>query len=65
MSEPRRARGGRPPLVAGDTSTPITVRVPTREFDRACQQAARDRVPVAELVRRALARALHDADPDE
>jgi hypothetical protein len=53
---------GRPPLVDGDTTTPVTVRFPTRDFDRACQQAARERVPLPELVRRGLTRVLTDDD---
>jgi hypothetical protein len=62
MSDQKRP--GRKPLREGDTTTPFTVRLPSRDFDRACQRAARERVEVRDLVRRGLSRLL-DEDDDE
>lgn len=60
MAEPKRP--GRPRMVDDDTTTPITIRVPTRDFDRACERASRERVRVPDLIRRALTRELDDDD---
>jgi hypothetical protein len=61
MAESKR---GRPPLVPGDTTTPVSVRVPTREYDRACERASRNGINVRELLRRGLSRVLDDDDDD-
>lgn len=50
-------RPGRPRLVAGDTSTPITVTIPTKHFDRLCADARRRDESLAATVRRQLYRA--------
>lgn len=51
---------GHPPLVEGDHTTPVTIRIPTRLYKRACQQANQERVKVPEVIRRALARYVHE-----
>ena len=55
-------RPGRPPLVEGDTTTPVTIRVPSKEYDRACERATRDRVNVPDIIRRGLSRVLDEDD---
>jgi hypothetical protein len=57
-------RGGRPRLVADDTTTRVSVRLPTRMFDRADARERRARDPVAEQLRRGLQRVL-DEDGDD
>jgi len=63
MTLPRRR--GRPTLVAGDTTTPVNLRVPSTDYDRACQLAQRDRVSVSEVLRRGLTRVLRDDRDDD
>jgi hypothetical protein len=58
-------RRGRPPLVDGDTTTQVNLRVPSREYDRACHLALRARVSVSAVLRRGLTRVLEDDDDDE
>lgn len=67
MAEPKR---GRPRLVEDDTTTAVNVRVPTKDYDRACSiarretQAAGRSVSVADVVRRGLKRVVDDEDED-
>ena len=56
---------GRPPLRPGDTTTTVSLRVPTRDFDRACEIANRQRVSVRDVLRRGLSRVLDDDAGDE
>lgn len=63
-SESKRG-GGRPPLVENDTTTPVNVRVPTQDYDRACSRARTEGVSVSELVRRGLKRVVDDEGDDE
>lgn len=51
-------RPGRPSLKDGEKSTQVNVRVPNSEYDRACELAIRNRVPVARVFRHALQRFL-------
>lgn len=51
-------RPGRPPLTPGDTSTPVTVRLPSKLFDRACTAATQQRMNVRDVIRRAVERDL-------
>jgi hypothetical protein len=54
-SPPRRR--GRPALDESDRDTVVVhVRLPTRQYDAACQRATSERVTVPELLRRALRR---------
>lgn len=61
---------GRPSLAEDDTTTSVNVRVPTRDFDRACERARREeaetgaKVSVSAIVRRGLMREL-EAEDDE
>jgi hypothetical protein len=63
MTRPKRA--GRPPLVVGESSQPLTVRVPATAYDRLCERATRDRLSVPAMVRRALDRLLEDDECDD
>ena len=45
-----------------DTTTAVNVRVPTRDYDRACTIARRDGTSLSQLVRRGLK---HVVDDDE
>jgi len=56
---------GRPPLVDGDETTPVTIRVPTRVFDRACRRADEERLKVSEALRRAVKRYAGEPDEDD
>lgn len=47
---------GRPPLVDGDETTPVTIRVPTKLYERTCQRADHERLNVPETIRRAIKR---------
>jgi hypothetical protein len=47
-------RPGRPRLAAGDTSTPILLTVPTKQYDELARQAIRRDISIAEVVRRRL-----------
>jgi hypothetical protein len=49
-----RRRGGRPPLDPTDRSVSLTLRVPSKQYDRLCADAQRERCTVPELVRRSL-----------
>jgi hypothetical protein len=51
---------GRPALVAGQTSKPVTFRVSSEQHDRICDRARRDRVSVPDVVRRALTKWLKE-----
>jgi predicted HicB family RNase H-like nuclease len=59
MPDPKR---GRPAVVPDDTTTAVNVRVPTRDYDRACTIARRDGTSLSQLVRRGLK---HVVDDDE
>jgi hypothetical protein len=43
---------GRPRLDDDDSSVPVTVRVPSKQYDKMIAAADRDRVTVAEWIRR-------------
>jgi hypothetical protein len=45
---------GRPPLHPDDPSVQISVKVPTKQFDRLCQRAREARCTVPEFIRRHL-----------
>jgi hypothetical protein len=50
-------RPGRPTLdEEGAPSTQVGVRLPTKDFDDLCQRAARERITVAEVIRRDIRR---------
>jgi hypothetical protein len=55
-------RPGRPRLVEDDTTTPVTVRVPSKEYDRACERARTERVNLPDIIRRGLSRVLDEDD---
>jgi len=57
-------RGGRPRLVADDTTTRVSVRVPTRQYDRAYARERTTREPIADQLRRAFARVLNEDDDE-
>lgn len=63
MPDPKHR--GRPRLVDNDTTTAVNVRVPTRDYDRACSLARRDGTSVAHVVRQGLRRRLDDSDEDD
>jgi hypothetical protein len=52
----------RPTLARGESSTPVTVKMPDSVYDRAYAVACERRMSVPELMRRALARLLKDLD---
>lgn len=52
MSDPKRR--GRPPLVEGDTTTPVTVRFTNAMYDRVTKAATDKRVNVSEVIRQAV-----------
>lgn len=65
MPRPTR-RTGRPPLVAGESSQPVTVRVSATAYERLCERASRERCTVPAALRDALNRWLVDEDePDD
>jgi len=55
-------RPGRPPMVPGDHTVPVTIRVASRDYDRACSVASRERVSLSELLRRGFTRELEASD---
>jgi hypothetical protein len=59
MSEPKR---GRPPLDSRQPSVPVTVRVPTSQYDEFFQRAQRDRTNVSTVIRRQLSAADDESD---
>lgn len=59
-----RRAAGRPPLVAGERSAPLTVRLPETVSDRLYDRARRDRLSVPSLIRRAVDRLLEEEDDD-
>lgn len=62
MSEKKR---GRPALVDGDTSTPVNLRIPSRDYDRACQIAKRQETSVSAVLRRGISRLVSAEDEDD
>jgi ribbon-helix-helix CopG family protein len=54
---------GHPPLVDGDGTTPVTIRVPTRLYERVCRRAEEERLKVSEALRRAVRR--YVGEPEE
>jgi hypothetical protein len=56
---------GRPPLVIGERSESIHVRLGATAYDRLCERAARDRVSVATVARRAVEQLLDDDLDDD
>lgn len=63
MSEPKRR--GRPALVEGEPSTPVNVRIPARDYDRACKIARRQDVSVSEVLRQGIRRAVESDEEDD
>jgi Ribbon-helix-helix protein, copG family len=61
----RVKRRGHPSLVDGETSTPVNVRLPDAQFDRADAKRKRDRVSMPTLLRRALTQLLDDEEDDD
>jgi len=57
MPDPKRP--GRP-SIDPDGSTPVNVRVPSTDYDRAAALAQRQQISVSEFIRRGLKRALED-----
>lgn len=55
---------GRPPLDDNDPSVAVIVRMPSRQYDDAYQQAQRDRISVPEVIRRALKEATDKRPPE-
>lgn len=55
-------RPGRPRIDPDDDSVSINVTLPSRQYDQVYAEAQRERVSIAEAVRRRLAKS--DADPD-
>lgn len=49
-----RRRGGRPALAMNEPTTGVSVKMPASLYDRLYQRARRDRVSIAEAIRRAL-----------
>jgi hypothetical protein len=49
-------RRGRPPLDATDKSVPVTVSMPSREYDRYDRQARQNGISIPEVLRRLLHR---------
>jgi hypothetical protein len=45
---------GRPPLDDHDPSTPICLKVPSKQFDELADRARRERVSIQEVIRRDL-----------
>jgi hypothetical protein len=64
MTPPPR-RTGRPPLVIGERSESLHVRLAATAYDRLCERATRDRVSVAAMARRAVERLLDDDEPED
>ena len=60
MSEAKRPGPGRPALDDHDPSVAVSFRLPSRQYDELAHRAARDRVSVADAVRRAVNRAARD-----
>lgn len=58
MSEPKK--GGRPPLDADDPSTIVSIRMPSRLFDRVYKHATEQRTTVRDVIRTTLDRQLRD-----
>ena len=59
----KSSRRGRPRLADGEATVTLTVRVPTRQFDRLCEEAADAKLTLAESVRRRLNRSSPDSRP--
>jgi hypothetical protein len=60
MSDPKRP--GRPPLDAHDHSVPVSLKIPSKLYERTCQVADHQRIKVPEVIRRALVRAVDGHD---
>lgn len=45
---------GRPPLADGDPSAQLSVKLPSRQFAEVCERAQRERLSLAEWIRRQL-----------
>lgn len=59
MPDPKRP--GRPPLDDHNPSVQVSFRLPTPDYDHLIQRASRERVTVADVIRRAV----RDADRDD
>jgi hypothetical protein len=55
---------GRPPLDRTDSSVPVNLKLPSRQYDDTYRRAAAARVSVPEMIRRDLRRATAD-DADD
>lgn len=53
-------RPGRPALDEDGGSTQVGVRLPVKDFDALCKRASKDRITVAEVIRRDIRRAQED-----
>lgn len=58
-------RPGRPPVDPTDRSVLVTIRLPSRAYDRQYQRAQRERVTIAEAIRRTLKDGEADDTDDE
>lgn len=65
MNNKARHPGGRPPLATGDPSTPVCVKLPSTDYDRACAAAQRRRTSVPALARKALSKMLDEDDEED
>lgn len=54
MSESTRRGPGRPRLVDGETTDPVTIRLPASLHDRACEVALREGISVRQVLRAAI-----------
>lgn len=54
MTERERRRPGRKPLDPTDPSVPVMFRIPSKQYDAVYARAARERLTVAEHIRRRL-----------
>lgn len=64
MSTRQKRRGGKPALVAGERTEPVTVRLPSSLHDRACQMSIRHGVSVSRVIRVALVRMVNQSTTD-
>jgi hypothetical protein len=45
---------GRPPVDPDDPSVPVHVKLPSQQYDQACQKASQEHLSLPELIRQAL-----------
>jgi len=63
MKDETPRRPGRPPLDSRHASVNVTFRLPAHHYDRVIRQALRERVTVADVIRRGLP--TRPDDPDD